>query len=113
MDGSKGLETLSPEVKKFISTPKKILIDGKWVDSKSGETFEVYNPATGQVIAHAQAGNKADIDLAVAAARRAFDDHSVWRRMTPSDRGRIVSRIGDLILKYGEELAQLESLDNG
>lgn len=113
MDGSKGLETLSPEVRKFISAPKKILIDGQWLDSKSGETFEVYNPATGQVIAHAQSGNKEDIDLAVAAARRAFDDHSEWRKMTPAARGRIVSRIGDLILKYGEELAQLESLDNG
>lgn len=113
MDGSKGLETLSAEVRKFISAPKKILIDGQWLDSKSGETFEVYNPATGQVIAHAQSGNKEDIDLAVAAARRAFDDHSEWRKMTPSARGRIVSRIGDLILKYGEELAQLESLDNG
>lgn len=113
MDGSKGLETLSAEVRKFISAPKKILIDGQWLDSKSGETFEVYNPATGQVIAHAQSGNKEDIDLAVAAARRAFDDHSEWRKMSPSARGRIVSRIGDLILKYGEELAQLESLDNG
>jgi len=113
MDGSKGLETLSAEVRKFISTPKKILIDGQWVNSKSGETFEVYNPATGEVIAHAQSSNKEDVDLAVKAARRAFDDHSVWRKMLPSERGRIVSRIGDLILKYADELAQLESLDNG
>ncbi len=113
MDGSKGLESLSPEVRKFIGSPKKMLIDGAWVESRSGKTFEIYNPATGEIIGYAQSGNKNDIDLAVAAARRAFDDHGEWRTMTPSARGRIISRIGDLVLKYADELAQLESLDNG
>ncbi len=113
MDGSKGLEALGAEARKFISTPKKILIDGAWVSSSSGETFEIYNPATGQVVAHAQAGSKEDVNAAVAAARRAFDDHSEWRKMSPSNRGKLLHRIGDLILKHADELAQLESLDNG
>jgi len=113
MDGAKGLETLSKEVLQFINGKRKLLIDGKWVESQSGETFEVYNPATGQVIAHVPAGNKEDVDMAVKAARKAFTEGSPWRKLTPSERGRIVSRIGDLILKYADELAQLESLDNG
>lgn len=112
MDG-KGQESLSREVSQFIAKPQRMLIDGKWVEAKSGKTFEVYNPATGELIGHAQEGGQQDVDLAVAAARRAFDDNSEWRRMTPSQRGRMVSRIGDLILKYGDELAQLEALDNG
>jgi len=113
MDGAKGLESLSKEVLQFIGSKRKLLIDGKWVESQSGETFEVYNPATGQVVAHVPAGNKVDVDLAVQAAAKAFAHGSPWRKMSPSDRGRIVSRIGDLILKYADELAQLESLDNG
>jgi len=113
MDGSKGLESLSPEVRKFISSPKKLLIDGQWVNSASGETFEIYNPATGQVVAHAQSGNKDDVNAAVAAARRAFDDNSEWRKMSPSARGQLIHKIGDLVLKYADELAQLEALDNG
>ena len=113
MDGSKGLESLSPAALKFISSPKKLLIDGQWVNSASGETFEIYNPATGQVVAHAQSGNKEDVNAAVAAARRAFDDHSEWRKMSPSNRGKLLHKIGDLILANADELAQLESLDNG
>lgn len=113
MDGSKGLEALGAEARKFISTPKKILIDGQWVTSSSGETFEIYNPATGQVVAHAQSGSKEDVNAAVAAARRAFDDHSEWRKMSPSNRGKLLHKIGDLILQNADELAQLESLDNG
>lgn len=113
MDGSKGLEALGAEAKKFISTPKKILIDGEWVTSASGETFEIYNPATGQVVAHAQSANKTDVDAAVAAARRAFGDHSEWRKMSPANRGKLLHEIGDLILKHADELAQLEALDNG
>ncbi|WP_022975228.1 aldehyde dehydrogenase family protein [Nevskia ramosa] len=113
MDGSKGLEALGAEARKFISTPKKILIDGAWVTSSSGETFEIYNPATGQVVAHAQSGSKEDVNAAVAAARRAFDDHSEWRKMSPANRGKLLHKIGDLILANADELAQLESLDNG
>ena len=97
MDGSKGLEALGAEARKFISSPKKILIDGAWVNSTSGQTFEIYNPATGQVVAHAQAGSKEDINAAVAAARRAFDDHSEWRKMSPSNRGKLLHKIDEAL----------------
>src|ERR1700678_2154207 len=103
---------LSPRVQQFISQPRKVLIGGRWVPAKSGETFDVFNPATGQRIAGAAACEKPDVDAAVAAARKAFDE-GPWPRMTPSERGKIIWKIGDLITANLEELAQLESLDNG
>src|SRR5580693_1845342 len=103
---------LSARVQQFISQPRKVLIGGRWVGAKSGKTFEVFNPATGQRIADAAACEKADVDLAVAAARKAFDS-GPWPNMSPSQRGKILWKIGDLILENLEELAQLESLDNG
>lgn len=99
-------------VGEFLALKRKNLIDGKWVDAVSGKTFEVFNPATGDVLAHAAESDKADIDLAVKAARKAFEGNE-WSRMTPSARGKIIWKIGDLILEHLEELAQLESLDNG
>src|ERR1700744_879068 len=103
---------LNERVQQFISQPRKVLIDGRWVGAKSGETFDVFNPATGQRIARAAACEKPDVDAAVAAARKAFDE-GPWPRISPSERGRIIWKIGDLILATLEELAQLESLDNG
>jgi phenylacetaldehyde dehydrogenase len=96
----------------FLATPKKLLIDGKWVGAASGKTFEVKNPATGETIARVAEGDKADIDAAVRAARRAFEA-GPWPAMTPSERSRMVWRIGDLISKHADELAELEALDNG
>jgi phenylacetaldehyde dehydrogenase len=103
---------LDQHVKRFISEQRKMLINGDWVDSASGQNLDVYNPATEEVIAHVPAGNHEDIDRAVKAARRAFEARA-WMGMTPSERGRIIWKIGDLILDNLEELAQLESLDNG
>src|SRR5262249_51784036 len=93
------------------STPK-MLIDGKMVGAVSGETFEVVNPATGAVIANVPSADKADVDRAVAAARRAFDD-GVWAKVSPSEKSRMMWRIADLIERDLEELAELESIDNG
>ena len=101
------------QASRFIDSRHQLLIDGDWVDSASGQTFDTLNPATEETLAHVQRGNAEDIDRAVRAARRAFDDGSDWRRMSPSDRGRLIHRIGDLILEHGDELAWLESLDNG
>jgi phenylacetaldehyde dehydrogenase len=112
MDGDRQVSSLMDSVKRFIAQPKKVLINGQWVSAESGQTFEVLNPANGQVIAHAQACEKPDVDKAVYAARKAFEE-GPWSKMTASERGRIVWKIGDLILKYADELAQLESLDNG
>jgi phenylacetaldehyde dehydrogenase len=102
----------SSSIAEFLATPKKLLIDGKWVAAASGKTFDVKNPATGATIARAAEGDKADVDLAVNAARRAFES-GPWPRMTPSERSRLVWRIGDLISQHADELAELESLDNG
>ncbi len=90
----------------------KMLIDGKWVGSVSGRTFETINPATGKVIANVAEGEKADIDLAVRAARKAFDS-GPWRKMNARQRGRLINKLADLIEDNLEELALLETLDNG
>jgi aldehyde dehydrogenase (NAD+) len=90
----------------------KMLIDGKWVDSTSGRTFETINPSTGEVIAHVAEGEKPDVDKAVKAARKAFEK-GPWRKMNARERGRILYKLADLIEQNKDELAKLESLDNG
>src|SRR5580658_3952973 len=104
--------TLERSVEEFIATPRKLFINGQWVDAASGKTFDTPNPATGETLARVAEGDAEDINRAVRAARGAFDD-GPWGRLTPSERGRIIWRIGDLILDHADELAQLESLDNG
>src|SRR6202034_2921811 len=104
--------TLERSVEDFVATPRQLFIDGQWTDAASGQTFETPNPATGETLARVAEGDAEDINRAVRAARRAFEE-GPWGRMTPSDRGRIIWKIGDLILEHAEELAQLESLDNG
>jgi phenylacetaldehyde dehydrogenase len=96
----------------FLGQPKRMLIDGEWVEARHGRTLEVYDPALGEVIDHVPAGDAEDIDVAVTAARRALED-SEWRRLTASERGRLIWRIGDLILENADELATIESIDNG
>jgi len=104
-------EAASPAVR-FFEQPKRMLIDGEWVHARRGRTLEVYDPALGDVIDHVPAGDAEDIDLAVTAARRALED-SEWSRLTASERGRLLWRIGDLILEHADELAAIESIDNG
>src|SRR5438876_580682 len=100
-------------VERFVSAPvRKMLIDGKWVEAASGKTFETINPATGQVLARVAEGDKEDIDRAARAARRTFDDGR-WARLNPGERQRLLLKIADLIDANGDELAQLETLDNG
>src|SRR5438552_5265559 len=89
-----------------------LLIGGKWLDSVSGKTFATVNPATGEPICQVAEGDKADIDLAVKSARKAFEE-GPWRRMNASERGRLLNKLADLIEKNQEELAALETLDNG
>ena len=87
-------------------------IDGRFVDAASGETFATENPATGEVIAHVQAGGPEDVDRAVAAARRSFEDGR-WSRRSPADRKKILLRFAALIEANSEELATLDSLEGG
>jgi phenylacetaldehyde dehydrogenase len=104
--------TLDRNVEEFIGVPRQLFIDGRWTDAASGRTFETPNPATGETLARIAEGGAEDINRAVKAARRAFEE-GPWSRMSASERGRIIWRIGDLILAHLDELAQLESLDNG
>lgn len=92
--------------------PVKMLIGGQWVESASGKVFETYNPSTGEVLARVAEGESEDINRAVAAARKAFES-GPWPKLTPSQRGRLLWKLADLIEKNAEELAQLETLNNG
>jgi aldehyde dehydrogenase (NAD+) len=94
-------------------SPGKLLVNGQWVEG-SGKAFDTTNPATGEVLTQVAEATAKDVDLAVAAARKAFEDAGgAWRKMTASERGRLLWRIGDLIEKNIDELAELETLDNG
>ena len=88
----------------------QLFIDGKFVDALSGETLPTLNPHDNTVITHVAMAGRADVDLAVAAAQRAFP---AWSRIAAADRGRILLRLADLIEANAEELARLESLDTG
>ena len=90
----------------------KLLIDGQFRDSLSGKTFATFNPATEEIITEVAEGDSADIDLAVKAARKAFDT-GPWRTMDARDRGKLIYKLADLIEANIEELADLETLDNG
>jgi phenylacetaldehyde dehydrogenase len=89
-----------------------MLIDGQWVAAQSGKTFDVFNPATGEVLARVAEGDRTDIDRAVKAARKAFESGQ-WSKMTASARSKLLWKLADLIEANADELAQLESLDNG
>lgn len=102
----------SSQVTAWLAKSKNNLINGKWVPAASGKTFDVFNPADASVLTRVADSDKKDIQLAVVAARRAFE-FGPWSRMTPSERAKLIWRIGDLILQHADELAEIESLDNG
>jgi phenylacetaldehyde dehydrogenase len=96
----------------FFSRQHRMLIDGRFVLAASGKTFPVYNPATGEVVAHVPEAEAEDVNRAVSAARKAFDE-GPWSKMSPSDRGKLIWKLGDLLEANLEEVAEIESLDNG
>ncbi len=92
--------------------PGKLLIDGQWVES--AKHFDTVNPATAEVLTQIAEGSAQDVDRAVAAARRAFEDRNgPWRKLSASERGRLIWRLADLLEKNIDEFAELETLDNG
>jgi len=93
-------------------TATRLLINNRWVDSISGKTFKTLNPSTGEEICSVAEADKADVDLAVKAARTAFEK-GPWRRMAAAERGKLLNKLADLIEKNADELARLEALDNG
>jgi len=112
MSATASASQLHSHVQEFLDKPRKMFIDGTWVEAASGKTFPTYNPATGEVMAQVAEGDREDINRAVKAARRAFDG-GPWPEMSASERGRMIWKLGDLIEQHLEEFAQLESLDNG
>src|SRR5215472_16940951 len=103
---------IDPRVANFVEKPRPMMIEGKWTMAASGKTFPTYNPATGDVLAQIAEGDKEDINRAVKAARKAFDS-GPWRKLTPSERGRLIWKLADLLEANLEEFAYLETLDNG
>ena len=103
-------------VAELISRPAirqtQCFIDGQWIPAQSGKTFETIHPATEEVIAQVAEGDQADVDMAVQAARKAFEK-GPWSRMDARDRGRLIYKLADLIEQEADELAALETLDNG
>src|SRR5690348_13117067 len=94
--------------------PGKLLINGEWRNSAHGKTFETINPATAEPLTTIAEASPEDVDSAVNSARRAFDDLAgPWRKMSASERGRIIWKISELIEQHIDELAELETLDNG
>src|SRR5579864_6708360 len=100
----------APSDRRVTVSATKLLINNRWVPSVSGKTFSTINPSTGQEICEVAEADAADVDKAVAAARAAFDS-GPWRKTAPSERGRVINRLADLIEANGDELAALESLD--
>lgn len=103
---------LKEKVEKFLNGKKKLFINGEFVESKSQKTFDSYNPATGEVLSCVYEAGAEDIDLAVKAARKAFDE-GPWSKMSAANRSRLMYKLADLMEENSEELAQLETLDNG
>ncbi|MDN5771242.1 MAG: aldehyde dehydrogenase family protein, partial [Microlunatus sp.] len=104
--------TTARHVPADLSSRIQHYIDGQFVDSTDGDTFDVLDPVSNQTYLQAAAGKKADIDLAVAAAKRAFDD-GPWPRMLPRERSRILHRIATIVESRDTRLAELESFDSG
>jgi phenylacetaldehyde dehydrogenase len=103
-----------PRIQELVgSLNRKMMINGEWVNAASGRTFDSVNPATEEVLASVAHGEAEDVNRAVRAARTAFQDGAPWRKMPHGQRGRIMHKLGDLILEHLEEFAMLDSLDNG
>jgi len=112
METAASSESQNGQAAEFVGRRHKMLIGGKFVEAASGKTFPSFNPATGEVLAQVPEGDKEDIERAVKAARSAFENPA-WSRMSPSDRGKLIWRLGDAVEQHADEFATIESLDNG
>lgn len=103
---------ISKTVRDFLHEKVKLFINGEFVESVSGKTFESVNPADGEVLANVYEAEKADIDKAVKAARDAFE-HESWKDITTLERGNLMYKLAQLIEENKQEIAEIDSLDNG
>jgi phenylacetaldehyde dehydrogenase len=102
----------SEAAKRVLARKPALFIDNEWVESTQGETIGVIDPSSGREISRIVDASDADVDRAVAAARRAFDDGR-WTALPPMRRERIIHKLADLIEAHGDEFAELEAIDNG
>lgn len=112
MDLSNVPSLISPSVSRFLAQSHKLYIGGEWVDAQSGATMLVEDPATGLQLASVPAGDRADVDKAVAAARKAFES-GPWPKMSPIERGKLITRLAFRIEELADELAEIEAIDGG
>jgi phenylacetaldehyde dehydrogenase len=112
MDVAKAHARLGNAAASFLAGKHQLLIDGKWVAAKSGKTFAVVDPATGQAIAKVAEADAADVEEAVKSARRAFEE-GPWSRISPLGRSKLIWKLADLLEQNADEIAEIESLDNG
>src|SRR5438046_9426324 len=108
MSAAIAIPPVHDDLTKFLKNNKKIFIGGKWGDAASGKTFATLNPATGEVLAQVAEGDRADIDAAVRAARKAFEE-GPWSKMTASERGKISWKIGELVETHAQNFASLDT----
>lgn len=104
--------TLSSKVEKFLVGTKRLFIGGEFVESVSGETFETYNPANGELLAEVSEAQIKDVHLAVEAAKKAFEE-GPWSKMSAAERGKLIYKLAMLIEENKQELAEIDALDNG
>ena len=103
---------LSKKVSEFLSGDQNLFINGEFVPSNTGKTFQTYNPANGELLAYVSEAQREDVDQAVRAAKKAFEE-GPWSTMSAAERGRLMFKLGELIEKNKQELAEIDSLDNG
>ncbi|MBL8217917.1 MAG: aldehyde dehydrogenase family protein [Bryobacterales bacterium] len=103
---------MTPTAQFEVNVTGKLFIGGQWCDAVSGKTFDASNPATESVIMPVAEADEADVDLAVKAAHKAFRE-GPWAKMSATDRGRLLWKIGDLLLQHIDEIAKIETLNNG
>src|SRR6516164_3619998 len=112
MDAATAQAQLGNAAKSFLAGKHQLLIDGKSRDATSGKRFDVVDPATGQAVAAVAEADAADVDEAVRAARKAFES-GPWSKTSPQDRSKLMWKLADLLESHADEIAELESLDNG
>lgn len=103
---------VSVKVKEFLTGKKNMFINGKFVNSVNEETFDTYNPSDGEVLAKVYKAEAEDVNMAVMAAKKAFED-GPWSRMSAAERGNLMYKLSQLIEENKQELAEIDSLDNG
>lgn len=106
------LGNLSPKVTEFLQGTKKLFINGEYVEAGTGKTFKTYNPATGEVLANVSEAQPEDVDQAVQAAKKAFEN-GPWATMDAAKRGELMTKLADLMEANKQELAEIDALDNG